>query len=193
MDPYLISDAIILDSEENLFEKTDINSYDDLDFIITNSIDSELREYGEILDSYSNNQIESAKSVLAFRSIDDILKTIRKIIENDNLEAFIRFSTHYIIILNPAKLENKKGCFLFIDKSDAAEEKRIFGRTRQSDIYSNYQFELINTPSALSLIELDKRSMKDIIRIYRKYEDGDFSIIIRNEDFNLDTMELLLI
>lgn len=193
LDPYLISDAIILDSEDDLFEKTDINSYDDLDFIITNSIDSELKGYEEILESYSNNQIKSAKSVLAFRSIEDILKTIRNIIENDNLEAFIRLSTHYILILNPAKSENKKGCFLFIDKSDVAEEKRLIGRTRQSDLYSNYQFELINNPSALSLIELDKMIMEAIIGMCQKYEDGDYSIIIRNDDLNLDTMELLLI
>lgn len=193
VDPYFISDATIIKPEENLFERTNLEKYDDLDFIVTNSIDGELTEYKEILDSYSKNQIESVKSVLAFKDIEDILKTIRNIIKNDHLDAFISFSTHYILILNPNKSESKKGKFLFVDKSDVEEEYKIIGRSRQSDLYSNYQFYLFNTKSAIRLSEFEKNKIKAIIELYEKYEDSDFSIIIENEDFNLDTLELLLI
>lgn len=193
IDPYLISDAIVINPEESLFERTSLEKYDDLDFMVTNSIGSELTEYKEILHAYSNNQIESAKSVLAFKGIDDILETIRKIVNNDCLEAFICFSTHHIMILNPKKSEKKKGKFLFVDRSDVQEEERILGRSYQSDLYSNYQFYLFNTGSAMELSEFDKNQMKTIVELYEKFEDSDFSIIIENEDFNQDTLELLLI
>ena len=130
---------------------------------------------------------------MAFKDIEDIHNTIGNIVNNDCLDAFICFSTHYVLILNPNKSENKKGKFLFIDKSDAGEDPIKFGRPRQSDLFSNYQFYLFNTQSALTLTELDKKYMEDIIELYRKYEDSDFSIIIENEDFDEETLELLLI
>lgn len=164
-----------------------------MDFIVTNSIDSEFTEYKEILESYSTNQFEHTKSVLAFKGIGDILETIRKIIKDDCLEAFIRFSTHNILILNPNKSESKKEKFLFIDKGDGGEDPIKLGRSRQSDLYSNYQFHLFNTQSAMELTKFDRNNMKAIIELYEKYENSDFSIIIENEDFNQDILELLLI
>ena len=35
--------------------------------------------------------------------------------------------------------------------------------------------------------------MKTIIELYEKYEDSDFSMIIKNNDFDMETVELLFI
>ena len=64
-----------MNHEKNLFEKTNLEKYDDLDFIVTNSIDNEFTEYNEILKSYSNNQFKHTKSALAFKGLDDVLET----------------------------------------------------------------------------------------------------------------------
>ena len=95
--------------------------------------------------------------------------------------------------MNPKKIESKKGKFLFIDKSDVEEEEKIFGRSRQSDLYSNYEFYLFNVRSAVGLTEFDRMHMKTIVELYEKYEDSDFSIMIENEGFNQDTLELILV
>ena len=192
-DPYSISDATILSPNENIIEKTTLERYGDLDFIIANSISSEYSEYENILDLYLNNEFQSTKSVLAIKTIDDIIMTLEKIIKNDLLEAIIYFSTHYILVLNSEKSEDKKGKFLFVDKSDSFEEDRIIGRSRQSDLYSNYEFDLFNIRSAIGLSEFDRNNMKTIIELYERYEDSDFSMIIKNKDFDMETVELLFI
>ena len=192
-DPYSISDATILNPEDDIIANTELGRYGDLDFIITNSICSKSSEYKKILNLYLDGKLQSTKSVLAFKTIDDIITPFVKIIEKDILEAIIYFSTHYILILNPEKSDGKKGKFLFIDKSDVEEEYKVIGRSRQSDFYSNSQFELFNVNSAIKLSEFDKNNMKSIIELYKKYEDSDFSRIIKNKDFDYETITLLFI
>ena len=190
-DPYEISDAAILTADEDILKASQIRRYGDFDFIVSNVVGCELRVYEEIIKEYADENPESVKSVLAIDKIDFIKEYLARIIRKDFLESLVSFSTHHILILNSSKSESRKGKFLFIDKSDILEEDGYKSRY-QRDIYENDQFDLFNKDSSMQLSEFDSAKMDDALNLYQRFEDSYHSVLIRNEDYNDETLELLL-
>lgn len=190
-DSYATSGAEIIDPNESIFQIDNINNYDDFDLIVTNYIGSLGKEYRYIMKYFQNKRLKQTKVVMAIDSIEKVEKFLDKIIANDNLESIIHFKTHYILILNTGKSDDKKGKFLLIDEGeiDDGDENKIL---EKRELFKNSHYYLFQKICSAEFSEMDLKKMENICELYKEFETTDDSILIENKDYDGETIEVLI-
>ena len=129
--------------------------------------------------------------VLAIDSLKKVKKYLVKIISNDYLEAVIHFKTHFIIILNTNKSEDKKEKFIIIDESeiDDGDEYKI---QFKKDTFTNEDTSIYHLSSLMTFSEFDLKQINSIFESYKKFKTTDDAILIENRNYGDETVEVLL-
>lgn len=190
-DSYAPADAVIIDPKESIFEVSNTDSYEDFDLIISNYVGCDESEDEEILKCFQNPNLKKTKVVLAIDSLKKVKKYLGKIISNDYLEAVIHFKTHFILILNTNKSEDKKEKFIIIDESeiDDGDEYKI---QFKKDTFTNEDTSIYHLSSLMTFSEFDLKQINNIFESYKKFKTTDDAILIENRDYGDEVVEVLL-
>ena len=179
-DSYEIGDATIIEPNQNILETANLNDYDDFNLIISNYIGCKYNEVNKITNTLKNKNVKDTKAVFALDTLHEVYNYLNELVENDYLEALIRFKSYFIIVINTNKNESKKDKFIYINESAFQDTKPLFGN---NDRFANSSLNLSNKNSR-KLKEGDLEQMDRVFNSYKKFKGSENSKVVKNSEYD---------
>lgn len=181
----MILESMLLEEDTilSISDTNDSNTFNELDFdfIISDYRSKNISDEIGSIHKFQDKLDKPSKLVMIINKLQFYNKSMNWMIKNDNLEALLVFDNCFILIANSNKTIKRKNKFILIDYNildDSYPEDTEYVRDRKLIVFKN---------------KYSKDIISKMLKVYRDFEDSEFSKVIDNEtvvkDFVYDELD----